>query len=153
MKILDIWKFTYLHCGGKMKLVCLVCFLKIHRIVRRHQLQIHVQQKAVENSIDSNKPAGSKHDNQLRVQKLFSCISSSWFYATIHHFLFPYRVCCKPYKISFLLTNHWKLNLSSSNTMLELKTLNIAIPWCNHDTRNFILVSFDILLSKVPFTF
>ena len=36
-------------------LVCLVCFLKIYRIVRRHQLQIHLQQKAVENSIDSNK--------------------------------------------------------------------------------------------------
>ena len=40
---------------NKNMLVCLVCFLKIHRIVRRHQLQIHLQQKAVENSIDSNK--------------------------------------------------------------------------------------------------
>ena len=40
---------------NKNMLVCFVCFLKIHRIVRRHQLQIHVQQKAVENSIDSNK--------------------------------------------------------------------------------------------------
>ena len=35
-------------------LVNLVCFIKIHRIVRRHQLQIHVQQQAVENSIDTN---------------------------------------------------------------------------------------------------
>ena len=35
-------------------LVCLVCFIKIHRIVRRHQLQIHVQQQAVENSTDTN---------------------------------------------------------------------------------------------------
>ena len=36
-------------------LVCLVCFIKIYRIVRRHQLQIHVQQQAVENSTDTNK--------------------------------------------------------------------------------------------------
>ena len=35
-------------------LVNLVCFIKIHRIVRRHQLQIHIQQQAVENSIDTN---------------------------------------------------------------------------------------------------
>ena len=34
-------------------LVCLVCFIKIYRIVRRHQLQIHVQQQAVENSTDT----------------------------------------------------------------------------------------------------
>ena len=36
-------------------LVNLVCFIKIYRIVRRHQLQIHVQQQAVENSTDTNK--------------------------------------------------------------------------------------------------
>ena len=36
-------------------LVCLVCFIKIYRIVHRHQLQIHVQQQALENSTDTNK--------------------------------------------------------------------------------------------------
>ena len=36
-------------------LVCLVCFIKIYQIVLRHQLQIHVQQQAVENSTDTNK--------------------------------------------------------------------------------------------------
>ena len=35
-------------------LVNLVCFIKIHRIVRRHQLQIRLQQQAVENSTDTN---------------------------------------------------------------------------------------------------
>ena len=35
-------------------LVCLVCFIKIHRIVRRHQLQIQVQQQAVDNLTDTN---------------------------------------------------------------------------------------------------
>ena len=36
-------------------LVCLVCFIKIYRIVHRHQSQIHVQQQALENSTDTNK--------------------------------------------------------------------------------------------------
>ena len=35
-------------------LVNFVCFIKIHRIVRRHQLQIHVQQQAVDNLTDTN---------------------------------------------------------------------------------------------------
>ena len=35
--------------------VCLFCFIQINRIVRRHQVQIHVQQQAVENSTDTNK--------------------------------------------------------------------------------------------------
>ena len=35
-------------------LVCLVCFIKIYRIVRRHQLQIQVQQQAVDNLTDTN---------------------------------------------------------------------------------------------------
>ena len=36
-------------------LLCLVCFIKIYRIVLRRQLQIHVQQQALENSTDTNK--------------------------------------------------------------------------------------------------
>ena len=40
-------------------LVCLVCFIKIYRIVRRHQLQIQVQQQAVDNLTDTN-------DNHIR---------------------------------------------------------------------------------------
>ena len=36
-------------------LVCLVCFIKIYRIVHRHQSQIRVQQQALENSTDTNK--------------------------------------------------------------------------------------------------
>ena len=53
-------------------LVCLVCIINIHRIVRRRQLQIHIQRQAVENSTDTS--------NQLtrqstRSAKLFSYIS------------------------------------------------------------------------------
>ena len=50
----SIQYFLAAFCNTICLLVCLVCFIKIHRIVRRHQLQIHVQQQAVENSIDTN---------------------------------------------------------------------------------------------------
>ena len=52
---LRIYYFLAAFCITICLLVCLVCFIKIYRIVRRHQLQIHVQQQAVENSTDTNK--------------------------------------------------------------------------------------------------
>ena len=48
-----IYYFLTAFCITICLLVCLVCFIKIYRIVRRHQLQIHVQQQAVENSTDA----------------------------------------------------------------------------------------------------
>ena len=50
---LRIYYFLAAFCITICLLVCLVCFIKIYRIVRRHQLQIHVQQQAVENSTDA----------------------------------------------------------------------------------------------------
>ena len=50
-----IYYFLVAFCITICLLVCLVCFIKIYRIVRRHQVQIHVQQQAVENSTDTNK--------------------------------------------------------------------------------------------------
>ena len=51
---LSVYYFFATFCITICLLVCLVCFIKIYRIVRRHQLQIHVQQQAVENSTDTN---------------------------------------------------------------------------------------------------
>ena len=48
-----IYYFLTAFCITICLLVCLVCFIKIYRIVRRHQLQIHVQQQAVKNSTDA----------------------------------------------------------------------------------------------------
>ena len=48
-----IYYFLGAFCITICLLVCLVCFIKIYRIVRRHQLQIHDQQQAVENSTDA----------------------------------------------------------------------------------------------------
>ena len=56
---LSIYYFFATFCITICLLVCLVCFIKIYRIVRRHQLQIQVQQQAVENSIDT-------HEQQIR---------------------------------------------------------------------------------------
>ena len=50
-----IYYFLGAFCITICLLVCLVCFIKIYRIVRRHQVQIHVQQQAVENSTGTNK--------------------------------------------------------------------------------------------------
>ena len=50
---LSVYYFFATFCITICLLVCLVCFIKIYRIVRRHQLQIHVQQQAVENSTDT----------------------------------------------------------------------------------------------------
>ena len=50
----SIQYFLAAFCNTICLLVCLVCFIKIHRIVRRHQLQIHVQQQAVDNLTDTN---------------------------------------------------------------------------------------------------
>ena len=49
-----LYYFLGAFCITICLLVCLVCFIKIYRIVRRHQLQIHVQQQAVENSTETN---------------------------------------------------------------------------------------------------
>ena len=49
-----IYYFLTAFCITICLLVCLVCFIKIYRIVRRHQLQIHVQQQAVDNLTDTN---------------------------------------------------------------------------------------------------
>ena len=56
---LRIYNVLAAFCITICLLVCLVCFIKIYRIVRRHQLQIQVQQQAVENSIDT-------HEQQIR---------------------------------------------------------------------------------------
>ena len=69
-----IYYFLGAFCITICLLVCLVCFIKIYRIVRRHQLQIHVQQQAVENS---RVQINSKYNNLQRVQKISSYISSS----------------------------------------------------------------------------
>ena len=69
-----IYYFLGAFCITICLLVCLVCFIKIYRIVLRHQLQIHVQQQAVENSTDTNK---QQIRQTTKSAKISSYISSS----------------------------------------------------------------------------
>ena len=64
--------------------------------------------------------------------------------------VFPLGVCCIPNRTFFLFPNHWKLNLSSNNTMLELKALNIAIPWFKSRHTEFFISFFRRFIVKGP---
>ena len=48
-----VYQLTAAVCIISCLLVCTVCFIKIYRIGRQHQLQIHIQQQAVENLNDN----------------------------------------------------------------------------------------------------
>ena len=56
--------------------------------------------------------------------------------------VFPKGVCCIQYETFFLFPDHWKRNLSSKKTMLELKALNIAILLFIYITTHGILDQF-----------
>ena len=64
--------------------------------------------------------------------------------------VFPKGVCCIQNETFFLFPNHWKLNLSSNNTMLELKALNIAIPWFKSRHTEFYISFFRRFIFKGP---
>ncbi|XP_078344036.1 melanocyte-stimulating hormone receptor-like [Oculina patagonica] len=53
LSLLSFWKMDAYHFAAAFGIIicllsCTVCYLRIYRIVRQHQLQIHVQQQAVE---------------------------------------------------------------------------------------------------------
>ena len=77
-------------------LVCLVCFIKIYRIVRRHQLQIQVQQQAVENSIDT-------HEQQIRQSNRSAKNIFIYFLAMI--------LCYSPFSIVVIISGSINVDL------------------------------------------
>ena len=80
-------------------LVNLVCFIKIHRIVRRHQLQIHVQQQAIqqkENSTDTN-------TQQIR--------QSTWNAKNIFIYFLAMILCYSPFSIVVIISGSINVNL------------------------------------------
>ena len=66
-------------------LVCLVCFIKITELFSGISCKFTFNNKQWKIQLIQ---INSKYDKQLRVQKISSYISSSWFYSTLHHFLF-----------------------------------------------------------------
>ncbi len=68
LSLLSFWKmFAYYFAAAFGIIICLlsctVCYVRIYRIVRQHQLQIHVQQQAVESN------AANINQNMLRLTK------------------------------------------------------------------------------------
>ena len=77
----------------------LVCFIKNHLIVRRHQLQIHVQQQAIqqkENSTDTN-------TQQIR--------QSTWNAKNIFIYFLAMILCYSPFSIVVIISVSINVNL------------------------------------------
>ncbi|XP_078377710.1 melanocyte-stimulating hormone receptor-like [Oculina patagonica] len=69
LSLLSFWKMDAYYFAAAFGIIicllsCTVCYVRIYRIVRQHQLQIHVQQQAVECNA-----ANIKQQNMLRLTK------------------------------------------------------------------------------------
>ncbi len=99
LSLFSFWKMDayYLAVGCGMSiclLISTVCYIQIFRIVRHHQLQIHVQQQAVENL---------STENNQRIQRSTKCAKSTFIYYTVM------IMCYTPFVITilFIPPRHW----------------------------------------------
>ena len=110
---LSIYYFFATFCITICLLVCLVCFIKIYRIVRRHQLQIQVQQQAVENSIDT-------HEQQIRQSTRSAKNIFIYFLAMI--------LCYSPFSIAVFISGFTSIDLKVVATFsLTVVLMNSSI--------------------------
>ena len=108
-----IYYFLTAFCITICLLVCLVCFIKIYRIVRRHQLQIQVQQQAVENSIDT-------HEQQIRQSTRSAKNIFIYFLAMI--------LCYSPFSIAVFISGFTSIDLKVVATFsLTVVLMNSSI--------------------------
>ena len=110
---LRIYNVLAAFCITICLLVCLVCFIKIYRIVRRHQLQIQVQQQAVENSIDT-------HEQQIRQSNRSAKNIFIYFLAMI--------LCYSPFSIAVFISGFTSIDLKVVATFsLTVVLMNSSI--------------------------
>ena len=114
---LSVYYFFATFCITICLLVCLVCFIKIYRIVRRHQLQIHVQQQAVDNLTDTN-------NNHIR--------QSTRSAKSIFIYFLVMILCYTPL---FFVHIIWAINISNS---IILWTFPIAAAFMNSSINPFL---------------
>ena len=98
-------------------LVCLVCFIKIYRIARRHQLQIHVQQQVVENSTDT-------HKQQIR-QSTKSAKNIFIYFLTM-------ILCYSPFSIVVIISGFTSLDLQ------VIRTFPVTVAFMNSSINPFL---------------
>ena len=113
---LSFWKMDAYYLAAAISIViCLVistvCYIQIYRIVLRHQLQIHVQQQAVEVNLEVI------NQNLLRSTK--SAKNTFIYYISM-------IVCYTPWFISMLISgmfsNHWENTLILADTAAFLNS-------------------------------
>ena len=114
---LRIYYFLTAFCITICLLVCLVCFIKIYRIVRRHQLQIHVQQQAVENSIDTN-------NHHIRQSTRSAKNIFIYFLAMI--------LCYSPFSIVVIISGFTSLDLQ------VIRTFPVTVAFMNSSINPFL---------------
>ena len=114
---LRIYNVLAAFCITICLLVCLVCFIKIYRIVRRHQLQIHVQQQAVENSIDTN-------NHHIRQSTRSAKNIFIYFLAMI--------LCYSPFSIVVIISGFTSLDLQ------VIRTFPVTVAFMNSSINPFL---------------
>ena len=97
--------------------VNLVCFIKIYRIARRHQLQIHVQQQVVENSTDT-------HKQQVR-QSTKSAKNMFIYFVTM-------ILCYSPFSIVVIISGFTSLDLQ------VIRTFPVTVAFMNSSINPFL---------------
>ena len=114
---LSVYYFFATFCITICLLVCLVCFIKIYRIVRRHQLQIHVQQQAVENSTDAK-------NHHIRQSTRSAKNIFIYFLAMI--------LCYSPFSIVVIISGFTSLDLQ------VIRTFPVTVAFMNSSINPFL---------------
>ena len=114
---LSVYYFFATFCITICLLVCLVCFIKIYRIARRHQLQIHVQQQVVENSTDT-------HKQQIR-QSTKSAKNIFIYFLTM-------ILCYSPFSIVVIISGFTSLDLQ------VIRTFPVTVAFMNSSINPFL---------------
>ena len=115
-------------------LICTVCYIRLYRIVRQHQLQIHAQQQAVES-------------NQNLQRSTKSAINTFIYYVVM-------ILCYTPLFISMLLSaispNHWTktLILADTGAFMNSSINPVLYCWRLRELRTTVVKTAKHILCK-----
>ena len=107
---MNIFHFTIVASIIVCLLICTICYMKIYRIVRRHQLQIAIQTKQVAKETSKTlKDMNWTSWDRLKVPKTLLFITWWWYYVT-RHSLF---LCLSP----LFFRQYWRDEFSLAETV------------------------------------
>ena len=119
-----LWNFyNYIICASVFIVTCLsissFCYIRIFQIVKRHQIQIHAQQQAVQSSEASN------NLNIMRLKK--SSMNTFVFYIFLILCYLPVFIILV---VKVLLETYWKIGLRISATVVFMNSSINPILYC-----------------------